>query len=441
MNQKGGKIIGKGRYGCVSDILPIPSNPRCKYPKDGNNGLQPGNEKFLSKLMRKEDAEKEYKIFHDLISKIKNYKDFTLEVLNMCHIGDQQGRENDVKECKAITKFNINTSLYIKNGGKDIVYIVDNNKHNFIRYYQQHPKKFLLGLKRLFKGLKLLYENNIVHRDIKPQNILFNINNGNFNIIDFGLAAPADGIMYYLSGTYPTYIPGFDNITEYDEYSKTYDYLNDMYEHLKSGNKIERSDRIGGWLYRFISSFYRHNRAFMFNVDQIVELFNNNKPENEIYERVYIEYVNYLTDMYKANNKSVGDFIKSVNDNYYKTLDVYGMGIVVYIILYAIDEESNDPVINELKKLCKEMVVMTIRPTGPEIYEKFMKIIQPSLRASPRTTTSRTSRSASKSTSKKPRQISRSASKSTSKNPRQISRSASKSSRGRDICSIIRKNL
>ncbi|CAD8210709.1 unnamed protein product [Paramecium octaurelia] len=52
------------------------------------------------------------------------------------------------------------------------------------KYYT--PEEAINILKQIIKGYKLLYDNNVIHRDIKPQNILYL--DGVYKIADFGLA-------------------------------------------------------------------------------------------------------------------------------------------------------------------------------------------------------------------------------------------------------------
>ena len=60
-------------------------------------------------------------------------------------------------------------------------------------YRYTYTKDMLIIFKKIVEGCKLLHEKNIVHRDIKPQNIMISEENGDFYIklIDFGLSCVA----------------------------------------------------------------------------------------------------------------------------------------------------------------------------------------------------------------------------------------------------------
>tara|TARA_B100000524_G_scaffold323783_1_gene205844 strand:+ start:337 stop:1872 length:1536 start_codon:yes stop_codon:yes gene_type:complete len=64
-------------------------------------------------------------------------------------------------------------------------------------------------MKNIFIGIKCMHDNNIVHKDLKPENIAL-VNNhdpSNINIVDFGLSVNLDEITQLGSGGSPDYSP------------------------------------------------------------------------------------------------------------------------------------------------------------------------------------------------------------------------------------------
>ena len=83
---------------------------------------------------------------------------------------------NILKFYKAIKKEGkVYLVLEYCNGGDLSKYISTGNNENDLKY-----------LKQILNGLDFLFKNNVLHRDIKPQNIL--IHNNNIKISDFGFA-------------------------------------------------------------------------------------------------------------------------------------------------------------------------------------------------------------------------------------------------------------
>jgi serine/threonine protein kinase len=56
------------------------------------------------------------------------------------------------------------------------------------KFTLEDKKKFFTGLLNLFDGLQFFIENDIIHYDIKANNIVYNIHTGTAKFIDFGLA-------------------------------------------------------------------------------------------------------------------------------------------------------------------------------------------------------------------------------------------------------------
>ena len=90
--------------------------------------------------------------------------------------------------------------------------VLDNGGKKLSTSYELTFKKFLHLFETFMQGLVLMQQHNIVHRDMKPANVL--IKRDKISLIDFGLACLASDVYkskndYILSYHYPWYPPEF----------------------------------------------------------------------------------------------------------------------------------------------------------------------------------------------------------------------------------------
>lgn len=171
--------VAEGTYGCVYRP-PIKCKNGIKYP----NGK-------ISKLMTRRAAikeEKEYKLIKNADKKQKYYpgppircSPDPVDAKNEMTPGECKLFENDPK----INKYNL---LIYNDGGHDLKQFIEHELDNYLAVgSQEQTDKFFLNAYNLFQGIKLFLANDILHHDIKPQNIVFDSANYRFNYIDFGL--------------------------------------------------------------------------------------------------------------------------------------------------------------------------------------------------------------------------------------------------------------
>ena len=179
------QVIGEGGYGCV-----FKPSLECKKKPNPNFNYND----YVSKLMKTKNAEIELKEFL-FIGKIDPTNEFHLGKPIMCE-PDYKDPEfiNDIKNCRNINKDDFLNDikkddyslLLIKYGGPDLKSLCNDKLIN--NYFKENKTdNFWLEVHHLIKGLKFFKDNGIVHNDIKPQNILFNLKTGKMKYIDFGL--------------------------------------------------------------------------------------------------------------------------------------------------------------------------------------------------------------------------------------------------------------
>ena len=172
--------VAEGTYGCVYRP-PI----KCK------NGIKYTTGK-VSKLMTRRAAKKEVTEYK-LISKADKQQKYYTGPPISCEVDPADAKkEMTPGECKLFTE-NPNISDYelliYNDGGFDLDKFV---KTQLDKYLANNPRGqtdlFFLNAFNLFAGIKLFLENDILHHDVKPQNIVFDPKTYRFNFIDFGLA-------------------------------------------------------------------------------------------------------------------------------------------------------------------------------------------------------------------------------------------------------------
>jgi serine/threonine protein kinase len=186
------KIIGEGAYGCVHkpsihcENLPTPDFDYKDY---------------VSKFMKNKDAEKELREFV-VIANYDPNNEFHLGTPIKCKPELTPEIIDDIKRCKHVNQNDlINTPdvfslLLMKYGGPDLASFCKDYIHDYLKSDKSiKSDQFWTEVHHLLKGLQFFKNNNLIHHDIKPQNILFNLDNGKLMFIDFGLMTTKDNVI------------------------------------------------------------------------------------------------------------------------------------------------------------------------------------------------------------------------------------------------------
>ena len=175
------KVVGEGTFGCVLKPPLLCDSKSTLTKKDYNNRI--------SKIMYSKHAineEKEY----SLINNIAGLEKYAITGPHLCKPLINQRFNNSVKNCKtAFVKktFDDNKNdllmLLLEDGG---INISDYAKLVYPLETLNSKKVFLTSLIGLFDGLLFFQSNQIIHRDIKLQNMVYNVSTGKAKYIDFG---------------------------------------------------------------------------------------------------------------------------------------------------------------------------------------------------------------------------------------------------------------
>jgi len=184
-------------------------------------------------------------------------------------------------------------------------------------------KKIWIEMHKLFRGILLFQKHGIVHHDVKPQNIVYNIEDHLVNFIDFGhmrnisyeikKSAASDNWIYdYPFWNYPLEI----------QFLNKRDYL--RFSSKTPSEKEKFFSRIVDDLHN--NSDTKFVDAFRIFLDYII--YNTSKSEEkEIIQKYLLAYHKMIMEQVIPNKYE--EFLhKSV-----KSIDVYGLGMSLYYLL------------------------------------------------------------------------------------------------------------
>lgn len=175
------KLLSQGGFGCVY------------YPGITCNGETDKDKKYVTKLQHRDfNADNEIHI-GNLISTIKNYKNFFIPVIKSCDIDLRRIDSSIVSDCQVVSQsgevnYLLMTLNYVKNISLENTIVTSSSKEIKKRSFAQLLSMYTY----LLNSIKLLYEKNIIHFDLKVDNLLFGIKLGTPLVIDFGISIPKD---------------------------------------------------------------------------------------------------------------------------------------------------------------------------------------------------------------------------------------------------------
>ena len=312
------KLLNQGAYGCI--VKPQIECDENEYD----------SKKYVSKIQEVSfELEKEIKIGEE-IQKIENYFNNFAPILKSCNVSLNEIPYDIVNNCK-IMKNSLGekdeTKTYVSNkiryvGKYDLEKIIKMTESN-----KQLPR-LLDNHLYLLKSIEKLLTNNIIHFDLKPNNIIYDEIQGVPIIIDYGLSFNIKNII--------------DNPDEsyYEKY-----FLTDEYYIFWCIEIIMISQIIYD---------YKDGNVTKENLDAILQKIQSDKyylkilstQDREIFKTKYTEYFSKYIDQPWKN--MMNDLLKEDN---YKTWDNYALCISILFVLTGINPNE------EYTKLLKEIVL------------------------------------------------------------------------------------
>ena len=313
--------IGQGTYGCLH-------RPSLKCsPADKNTPPNINYEKKVSKIMHADYAEDEYAEYEKL-SKLDPKGEYFLKMPIKCKPEASEYNINSIKECKdtvSLTEFMIHPKAYS-------LLIMEDGEMDFQEYIQfYHPimkldklEKLFIEFHNVFLGIKLLIDNNIIHNDLKMNNLLINQKTGKITIIDFGYATNK--------------IEAIKSCKKSQFGKANKFYYTHPFEMVFTNKKMFSlaQKNIKNKQYDFFKK--------LFSDKQVKDFFSYIRNKEDI-QKIKREWNYYILNNFlkKRGDGKMQDFYSKFLEKHFNTYDIYGMGIVCFYLLQKCGKRLLNP--------------------------------------------------------------------------------------------------
>jgi len=183
----------------------------------------PIDEEYISKIqLNKSFIENEINI-SNIIKDIPNYEDYFSPIIDYCSVNVGSLETKEIDKCEILSTSDLDTNIIISK----IKYIGKKSLATYlISLLKENPKKFLEILLEthitLLDSLILLKQYEIIHNDIKENNIICRIGDNRPIIIDFGLSI-CDKYLILPNKTYNQFLKTEKDISKIFKYFFKYD--------------------------------------------------------------------------------------------------------------------------------------------------------------------------------------------------------------------------
>ena len=173
------KLLSQGGFGCVY------------YPGLKCSGKTDVSKKMVTKLQRDDFNADNEAYIGKIIVKMPNYNMFFLPVIDTCQVSIRNINSNLIKDCEIISKDDKKKFVLMT-----IPYISNKSFLKMLTDYTVGKKQIILGIidtySYLLTTVQYMMNMGIVHFDLKGDNILYNLDSLNPQIIDFGISLHID---------------------------------------------------------------------------------------------------------------------------------------------------------------------------------------------------------------------------------------------------------
>ena len=344
-------VIGEGTFGCAH------KPPMLCLDK------QRRNKNDISKLMTTVNAIKELREFA-LIDAADKQKQFYLGKPKSCKPARILSNIQAISRCPSgkfePIKIDDYSLLVMKYGGQDLEQFGDEVRT--WRKTKEHVdaiELFWLEAIRLFYGVKVLHDNDILHHDIKQQNIVYNKATNRANFIDFGFMEKKSTRIYasklsanWLGNKHHWSFPLEAVCWNKDDYMET----------ANSGKSVSA--------YKAFSDSVANNCGYFF-YSTLNFNYNKSERDNAAMRIAKGAYKNVLE--FEPTDDAYVQFVSKSID----TVDTYGLGIALMFLLHRSKHLLDNDFFRKLGDLCMNMLHPRIflRATSEQLLATYEDIL------------------------------------------------------------------
>ena len=308
-------VIGEGTYGCAI------------YPSLTCGNKQLNYENKISKIMLDTDAVQELNEY-ETIGNIDRDHNYYLGKPTRCIVKNTNSNLEAIAKCKNGRNFLDNlrkSALLVMNFGggnlEDFAKVLKSREKSPVNTKKMHD--FWIEAHRLLLGVKVFLDNDILHHDLKPQNIVYNEAENRINFIDFGM-------MTSISSTIQTCKNSRNHYSIFHwSYPLEHEFINrTTYNAFAAKSKKQRE--------QYLQRFIKHVNGTKVTDKKRIHFLSflnfvvGKELPNEIYKDTISRYVaDYNDTLLGMTLDNYDEFLeKSV-----RTMDVYGVGISLMYVL------------------------------------------------------------------------------------------------------------
>lgn len=357
-------VIGEGTYGCIHK-----PSLECK----GRKKVDYVNK--VSKVIDSAHAESELKEYN-AVSVVDPKNKYHMGLPIKCQLKKTKKNRKSIEKCenpklkRAFEKDISSLSLLIMNEGG--VHLKDFAKKNAHSGSNSELELFWIELLRMFYGLYVFQQHNIIHYDLKPQNMVYDESTHRINFIDFGHmrtmkkalndSSKSKNYLSVFHWSYPfeSYFLNKVNYTYFAEYTDQekigfYQTILQKVQEQQSVKGGEGTRKKEGSVKSLIVNFDEV-------ADELVGFFDyiTNGMDKSETSQITLQYMEdfYNLLMYTIIPHGYNEFVKKS----LKTIDVYGLGFsIIYVLNNVSSHMTNEDFIRQLRELGYKMTTPDLR--------------------------------------------------------------------------------